>query len=188
LDAVVLRSLRIGDRQTVAVQFDQVAADGAHGTEWGTVIHLLLETAMREPHADLELLAGRFLRRFSIQVDKNIQGFDLKTLDILKNYPFPGNVRELRNAMERAVTFCDGTTILPAHLPSRIRDHGGQPALQSAPLLTAMAVDGEHLPTLAQAEHHYIRHVLDAVHGNKRRAAAILDIHRRTLYRKLEQG
>ncbi len=142
---------------------------------------------LRERGDDLELLAGRFLRRFSIQMDKNIQGFDPKTLDVLKNYLFPGNVRELRNALERAVTFCDGTTILPTHLPSRIRDSGGQSALQSAPLLTAMAADGEHLPTLAQAEHHYIRHVLDAVHGNKRRAAAILDIHRRTLYRKLEQ-
>ena len=142
---------------------------------------------LRERGDDLELLAGRFLRRFSIQVDKNIQGFDPETLVVLKNYPFPGNVRELRNTLERAVTFCDGPTILPDHLPSRIRD-ASRPALQSAPLLAAMAADGEHLPTLAQAEEHYIRHVLGTVNGNKRRAAAILDIHRRTLYRKLEQN
>ncbi|SDB22369.1 DNA-binding transcriptional response regulator, NtrC family, contains REC, AAA-type ATPase, and a Fis-type DNA-binding domains [Desulfonatronum thiosulfatophilum] len=141
---------------------------------------------LRERAEDLELLAGRFLRRFSIQMGKNIHYFDQKSLELLNTYPFPGNVRELRNAVERAVTFCDGTTILPKHLPSRIRDDGGQLSLKPARLLAAMAADGEHLPSLAQAEQHYIQHVLNAVNGNKRRAAAVLDIHRRTLYRKLE--
>ncbi len=142
---------------------------------------------LRERGDDLELLAGRFLHLFSIQLGKNVQGLDPRTMDVLKNYPFPGNVRELRNAMERAVTFCDGKTILPDHLPARIRDTTAQLPARHNPFLR-IAEAQDDLPTLAAAEHRYICHVLDKVNGNKRRAASILGICRRTLYRKLEQG
>lgn len=142
---------------------------------------------LRERGDDLELLAGRFLHLFSIQLGKSIQGLAPKTLDMLRNYPFPGNVRELKNAMERAVTFCDGKSILPEHLPTRIRDSVTHFSAQHNPFLEIMGEKGD-LPSLAAAEHRYIRHVLDIVKGNKRRAASILGICRRTLYRKLEQG
>ncbi|TVR00013.1 MAG: sigma-54-dependent Fis family transcriptional regulator [Desulfovibrionales bacterium] len=144
---------------------------------------------LRERGDDLELLASRFLRRFCIQLDKHIQKFDLKTLDILRSYPFPGNVRELRNAVERAVTFCDGKTILPEHLPTRIRNAAPQSASSATPYGAPGKAENPNetdLPTLAAAEQGYIRHVLDTVNGNKRRAASILGICRRTLYRKLE--
>ena len=141
---------------------------------------------LRERDDDLELLAGRFLHRFCIQLDKNIQGFAPKTIDILRSYSFPGNVRELRNAMERAVAFCDGKTILPEHLPPRIRHSAPHPPSTDNPLITTMDNGTANLPTLAVAEQRYIRHVLASVNGNKRRAASILGICRRTLYRKLE--
>jgi len=142
---------------------------------------------LRERGDDLEILAARLLHRFSFQTNKNIQGFDDRTLKILKQYPFPGNVRELKNAIERAVTFCDGRVILPEHLPARIRESSPLNNLHSENTVSCVVQGHENLPTLSQAEKHYIRHVLHRVGGNKRRAAAVLGICRRTLYRKLEQ-
>jgi len=142
---------------------------------------------LRERGDDLELLAGRFLQHFSIQTGKTIQAMDEKTLRILRQYPFPGNVRELKNAIERAVTFCDGRAILPEHLPARIRAKASQTQVCARGQIHGTEQDAALLPTLSQTERQYIQHVLDKVGGNKRRAASILGICRRTLYRKLEQ-
>ncbi len=141
---------------------------------------------LRERGDDLEILAARLLQQLTFQTSKNIQGFDDKTLKILKRYPFPGNVRELKNAIERAVTFCDGKLILPEHLPARIRETSPAGIMDTESTCSSLMQRDERLPTLSEAEKHYIRHVLNKVGGNKRRAAAILGICRRTLYRKLE--
>ncbi|WP_028575658.1 sigma-54-dependent transcriptional regulator [Desulfonatronovibrio hydrogenovorans] len=142
---------------------------------------------LRDRQEDLELLAGKFLQTFNVQTGKNIQGFDESSLLLLEQYPFPGNVRELKNAVERAVTFCDGKLILPRHLPSRIRKSTALiPGIKDLPTRTAW--NSEHLKSLAMVEQDYIRHVLERVQGNKRKAASILGIGRRTLYRKLDQS
>ncbi|WP_045210816.1 sigma-54-dependent transcriptional regulator [Desulfonatronovibrio magnus] len=142
---------------------------------------------LRERGEDLALLAGKFLQTFQVKTGKSIKGFDEKALSMLEKYNYPGNVRELKNAVERSVTFCDGHMIKPEHLPARIREahvqastslpqHGFIPVSEDAPLMT-----------LDQVERQYIEHVLSSVDGNKRKAASILGIGRRTLYRKLEQ-
>ncbi len=149
---------------------------------------------LRERGDDVELLAGRFLRRFAMKMQRDIQGMDRETMRILRAYPFPGNVRELENAMERAVAFCDGEVVTARHLPSRLRrgategelkdgvDDGSSPA----EFPESVVSDGDRILPLSDVEERYIRHVLDRVDGNKRRAAALLGIGRRTLYRKLE--
>ncbi|MCP1675198.1 DNA-binding NtrC family response regulator [Natronocella acetinitrilica] len=143
---------------------------------------------LRERGEDLELLAALFLTRFAMQMERDIQGFSGDALATLKNYAFPGNVRELQNAVERAVTFCQGDTINVEHLPMRIRggERRGIPA-EAVDQVMRQVSDGPMLPTLAELEHRYIRYVLDQVGGNKRRAAAMLDVSRRTLYRKLDE-
>ena len=147
--------------------------------------------ALREREDDLELLTGRFLQRFVLQMNKQIRGISPEALDRLKRYPFPGNVRELQNAIERAVTFCDGPMVKLEHLPTRICQglaQGEGLPRGSTELPRNLLGDGV-LPSLAEMETLYVRYVVNQVGGNKRRAAALLGIGRRTLYRRLgEEG
>lgn len=140
---------------------------------------------LRQRDEDLELLAMHFIERFAAEQNKQIRELAQPALQLLKKYDFPGNVRELQNAMQRAVTFCQNGIIEPAHLPQRIRNYAAR-SRQQQPVLERM-LDGQLLPTLAELERSYIDYVLQQVQGNKRRAAALLGIGRRTLYRKLEQ-
>ncbi|MFO7784777.1 MAG: sigma-54-dependent transcriptional regulator [Thermodesulfobacteriota bacterium] len=139
---------------------------------------------LRERGDDLELLASRFLQQFSLALGKKVNGFSTRALDHIISYPFPGNVRELRNAVERAVTFASGNRIRLENLPTRIRNnrHGPDEPETGA---YGLIEDKEKLLPLAEVERRYIRHVLNEVGGNKRRASAILGIGRRTLYRRL---
>jgi two-component system, NtrC family, response regulator AtoC len=141
---------------------------------------------LRDRGEDIELLAERFLYQFSFGLGKQIKGFSSRSLDLMRQYPFPGNVRELRNAVERAVTFATGDRVRVAHLPARIRKQTSEyDSLPGTGDGFAFPADGSGLPPLAEIERQYIHHVLDRVGGNKRRAAALLGIGRRTLYRRL---
>lgn len=143
---------------------------------------------LREREDDLELLAGHFLNRDSLRMKKEIRGISTRAMRQLRSYPFPGNVRELKNAVERAVAFCDTDQLDIAHLPRRIRDHRSIDSQEVYPLsfIPPERLQTDPLPTLAEIERLYIRWVLDRVGGNKRRAAPLLGIGRRTLYRHLE--
>jgi DNA-binding NtrC family response regulator len=145
---------------------------------------------LRERDDDWELLAWHFLRRHAAGMQRTVQGFSDEALALLRTYPFPGNVRELGNALERAVAFCDAEYIRPEHLPARLKH-----ATADGPPLTATVepaaildtlLDAPVLPTLDTLQRRYIHYVLQQVDGNKRRAAALLGIGRRTLYRWIE--
>jgi two-component system, NtrC family, response regulator AtoC len=145
---------------------------------------------LRERGDDLAFLAAAFLRLHSDRLNKRIAGFADDAMAALQTYSFPGNVRELQNAVERAATFCDGAWVGARHLPPRIRDskREGADICDSDTGRSALPdgmFTGPVLPTLAEVEQRYIRHVLEHTHGNKRRAAALLGIGRRTLYRKI---
>lgn len=143
---------------------------------------------LRERDEDRELLARHFLRRHAAALDRRIGGFTDAAMALLRHYPFPGNVRELGNALERAVAFCDGERIEPGHLPARLRsgDTGaGTSPGTAATAIPAGLLEGPVWPTLEELQRRYIHHVLQQVGGNKRRAAALLGIGRRTLYRWL---
>jgi two-component system, NtrC family, response regulator AtoC len=139
---------------------------------------------LRERGEDVELLAGRFLQEFTLALDKRIKGFSSEALSRISEYPFPGNVRELKNAVERAVTFAPGKLIRTEHLPARIRDFQPEPGSEPAGVYDASEINGKLMP-IAEIERRYINYVLKRVGGNKRRAAGILGIGRRTLYRRL---
>jgi two-component system, NtrC family, response regulator AtoC len=145
----------------------------------------LMVPPLRARGEDLDLLAARFIARFAALGGRPAPALSEQALACLKAYDFPGNVRELMNALERAIAFCDGAEIRPSHLPERIR-HQRPTSAGSAPALPLL--DGGDLPTLGTLERRYIRLVLEHTGGNKRQAAELLGIGRRTLYRRLEEG
>ncbi|MDR9435443.1 MAG: sigma-54 dependent transcriptional regulator [Thiohalophilus sp.] len=137
---------------------------------------------LRERGEDLELLTARFIDEFSARRAHPIQGITDRALQQLKSYPFPGNVRELSNIIEWAVTFCHANQIDIAHLPERLLESHD---IQTSTPLPAMLANNNELIPLQELERRYIEHVIEQVDGNKRRAAEILGIGRRTLYRRL---
>ena len=144
---------------------------------------------LRARGEDVQHLAEFFLTRFNTRQQAQIKGFSNEALAILQSYPFPGNVRELQNAVERAATFCDSPLIEPQHLPQRLREQPSErPSADTLHATPVMPQQGEPdgMPPLETVQRSYIRQVLHATGGNKRRAAEILGITRRTLYRWLE--
>jgi DNA-binding NtrC family response regulator len=76
---------------------------------------------LRERKVDIPLFVASFLDSYNKEMGKNITDVAPQTLEALKRYDWPGNIRELRNAIERAALFCDSTTLELAHLPAEIR-------------------------------------------------------------------
>jgi DNA-binding NtrC family response regulator len=127
--------------------------------------------ALRERSGDVPLLAGAFLKRYNERY-----GLDAKLTESgvrsLQDYVWPGNVRQLQHMVERLVILAPGGRITDEAVAEAIR--------QSSPT-------GQATETLADTEMEQIRKVLAATNGNKSRAARILGIERKTLYRKLER-
>ncbi|MBE7541505.1 MAG: sigma-54 dependent transcriptional regulator [Bryobacteraceae bacterium] len=126
---------------------------------------------LRERHGDVPLLAGAFLKRYNARyaMDARLTESGVRALE---EYTWPGNVRQLQHMMERLVILAPGGRITEDAVDDAIRS--SSPREQS----------GE---TLADTEMEQIRKVLAAAGGNKSRAARILGIERKTLYRKLER-
>ncbi|GHC30191.1 acetoacetate metabolism regulatory protein AtoC [Kushneria pakistanensis] len=135
---------------------------------------------LRERPDDITLLATHFIERYSREQGRSAMTLSPSALSLLWAYPFPGNVRELDNAILRAVTLARADMLEPDDFPERFRQ-----AATSAP--DSQDARTREWLSLEQMEQHYIKRVLDAVDGNKRRAADILGIGRKTLYRRLEE-
>jgi len=160
---------------------------------------------LRDREGDVDLLAQHFIRRHAARLDREPPRPSPAFLTALREYPFPGNVRELENVVERSVTFCEGGVLEPRHLPGRLKewaagdgaggrgtpDVGGAESARNEGddpgLPTGLLEEGTVLP-LRDLESRYVRHVLEHTGGNKRRAAALLGVSRRTLYRKLARA
>lgn len=150
------------------------------------VIHV---PPLRDREGDLELLAAKFLATYSRQLGKEIDSFSHEALRLIRQYSFPGNVRELQNVIKRAVTFCHGSSISVEDLPESLKHPLASPTTRSFldHGLPAHLISGETLPTLEVIKSRYIKFVLGKTDGNKRRAAALLGIGRHTLYNQLEK-
>jgi len=140
------------------------------------VLHL---PSLRERREDIPLLVKHFLVRAATEAGRPIPEIEADAMDCLLHYQWPGNIRELQNAIQHAVILCRDHSITRADLPAKLSGAG---ATEFSPE-SAFA----RRPTLAQLEHDYIRHILASVADNKTEAAGILGIDRRTLYRKLEE-
>jgi two-component system, NtrC family, response regulator AtoC len=150
-----------------------------------------LEVApLRERREDLDLLAMSFLARFAAARNRPARSLSDKAQRAMHAYPWPGNVRELKNAMERAVTFCEGEQIGAEHLPRRIQEvlHKPSQTTVTGGGIPESLLAGDMLPSLNEIRGRYVHYVLERVNGNKRRAAALLGVGRRTLYRWLDDS
>lgn len=147
--------------------------------------------ALRERGDDRELLAQNFLAELTADSDQQ-PVFSQQAMDCLYQYPFPGNVRELHNAVERAVTFCNGEVIERSHLPERVQNNltasVAAAELGSDVSLSTDSNDATpELKPLSEVQQDYVHYVLRETGGNKRKAAEILGVTRRTLYRWLAE-
>jgi len=131
--------------------------------------------ALNDRRQDIPLLADHFIRKYSLAFRKRISGIQPQSLQILMNYPFPGNVRELENIIERAVALTDGDQIRPRDLPQDIQQ------------LEFDSIEGEGLLPLDELEKRYIIKVLERTGYNKSMTAQILGVPRTTLWRKLRE-
>jgi two-component system, NtrC family, response regulator AtoC len=138
--------------------------------------------ALRQREGDLELLAAKFLARYSRELGKEIHSFSPEALRLIRHYPFPGNVRELQNVIKRAAAFSHGETILLEDLPESIKQTGSSPDPLAMHGIPAHLMNGPAMPTLEEMKARYIKYVLARTKGNKRRAATLLGIGRHTLY------
>jgi len=132
--------------------------------------------ALRERMDDIPLLMHAFLREFNIENKKNIIGFDKASKAAMIKYAWPGNIRELKNAVESAVVMCTGDEIKMEDLPRSIRSQEEETVI-SIPIGI----------TMDEAEKIIIQENLAANKGNKSKTADILGIGRKTLHRKLEE-
>ncbi len=141
---------------------------------------------LRNRKDDIPLLFDYYLKQYNIQMDKNIAHTDDRVVKILMDYDFPGNIRELKNIIERAVILCDGDTILPEHISF------------SGSVIKPIIEDGSdgnnnaELPKLESLdmdihEKNLIKKALVRSDHNKSKAAALLNVTWQALDRRMKK-
>ncbi|HLZ89320.1 MAG TPA: sigma-54 dependent transcriptional regulator [Puia sp.] len=131
--------------------------------------------SLRDRKKDIPLIANFYLRFFSGKGNKRIDSMSKEFLDRLQQHEWKGNIRELKNIIERAVILSDGPQLTVDNLPSELQVSG----LRSSGVLSAF--------DLASVEKLHIQRVLNHTRGNKTEAARLLNIGLTTLYRKIEE-
>jgi len=138
------------------------------------VVQIILPP-LRNRVDDIPLLIRHFLFKYNKAFGKDVTAVSSEVLDILSEYPFPGNVRELENIVQRAVALCDESEISIRDLPSDLRQ------------LHMSSFETQHWPRLEEKEKQYIQEVLIKTNHNKSLAAEILGLPRTTLWRKMKR-
>jgi two-component system, NtrC family, response regulator AtoC len=149
--------------------------------------------ALRERTGDIPLLVEHFLVKFNDRLKKHVIGVDDDALEILTAHPWPGNIRELENVIERAVLFCDATKLRAQDLPHEVR--GASPPSQApvtdAELQAALANEGglkEHVKVaMSRLERELVSRALTQTGGNVTHAARLLKISRKGLQLKMKE-
>ena len=185
---------RVGSTRAVKVDSRVIAAtnrDLEHEVKNGTfredLFYRLCVVTLRAPllterRTDIPLLAEHFLRASLKRHERTRVRLSEQTIKALVAYDWPGNVRELESAIEYAVLRARGNEVTPDDLPPKLQSQQLKAAARSP--LSALFGD---LPSLEELERRYLLHVLEAAGGNRTRAAEILGIDRRTLYRMAER-
>lgn len=144
------------------------------------VIHIKLPP-LRERKEDIPLLAKKFLEKYSVLNNKNIVGIEDGAMDILKQYNWPGNVRQLENVIERAVVICQSDFIKPEHLPNRLKEHPIEKRYFSI-----SQVNGKDKINLFELEKSLIIKILQEENYNQTKTAERLGISRKQLRTKMK--
>ena len=178
---------RVGSNQTISVDVRLIAAthrDLAAEVNAGRFrqdlyyrlnVVAIEVPSLRQRREDIPLLAGHFLQRFAERNRKAVKGFTPQAMDLLIHYDWPGNIRELKNAVERAVVLLTGEYISERELPL---------AIASTPIPLGQSQD---IQPLVEVEKEVILAALEKTGGNKTEAARQLGITRKTLLAKLSR-
>jgi DNA-binding NtrC family response regulator len=141
--------------------------------------------ALRERQEDIPLLVDSFLKRYASQYQKPVEGVTPEAMEVLMNYSWPGNIRELKNSLARAVILSKGRLLKPQDFPDKAQEQGKIPAQREnkSPFLE-IPPDGLRLRDM---EIELLRRTLQRCAGNKSLAAQSLGISRKALYEKMER-
>ena len=147
---------------------------------------------LRERKEDIVPLALDLLQHFNIELRKRFTGFTPAAAELLQQYPWPGNIRELKNVIERTMILATEGDIDDSALPEEIREHVRAADVTAkiqndTPSDLDISPTGRQLLTLREVEDEYIQEVLIATGNNKTHAARILGIHPTSLLRRLKK-
>jgi len=141
---------------------------------------------LRERSEDIPVLAEHFIRKHNRLLDLSITGFSLATLDLLQAYDWPGNVRDLENAVQSAMIQAGAGVLEPKHLPMRVTA-GGAAANERRAAVDSPGLGASVRQMSARLEREMIRETLAECGNNRTLAAQRLNVSRKTLYNKLRE-
>jgi two-component system response regulator AtoC len=191
--------MRLGGTSTIKVNIRLIAATNDHlknAVSQGrfredlyyriNVVQLFIPP-LRERKEDIVPLALEILQQLNRELRKSFTGFSPAAGDLLEQYPWPGNIRELRNVLERTMILSAQGEIDAAHLPEEIRDQHVEKQALEAFSEDDISPTGDQFLSLHALEDNYIEQVLAATGNNKTQAARILGIHPTSLLRRLKK-
>jgi two-component system NtrC family response regulator len=176
--------IKIGETKTVKVNVRLIAATNRDLQKESEDGHFRLDLfyrlsgfsivlpPLRDRIGDIEVLARHFIKLYSAKVKKKQPGVDVDFFKLLNQHKWNGNIRELKNVIERVIILMDEPLLTPKLLPNEFHNGG---------YYDLVALD------LDSVEKHHIRRILKYVKGNKSEAARVLGIGLATLYRKIEE-
>lgn len=136
---------------------------------------------LRERKEDIGLLVDSFLKKYNKEMGKEIAGTSAECMDILADYSWPGNIRELENTIERAMVLAVGENLAAEHLPDNVRNVEVNPALKAA----ANELSIKKMMVIMEQE--LIKKALEKTNGNRTWAAKLLEISHRALLYKIKR-
>ncbi len=144
---------------------------------------------LRERKEDVVLLMLHFLEKYSREFNKKVKKVAPEVVEMLKTYPWPGNIRELENSIERAVVMASGDTLKLEHFPVESKYVGALSAESGKPpsMTTGGAEDQQKMISMDEMEKNIIAQTLKVTNGNITQAAKTLKVSRDTLYRKIKR-
>jgi len=140
---------------------------------------------LRDRREDIPLLVEHFIQRYNLQFRKRVRDVSPEGMNLMMHYAWPGNIRELKNAIERAMILVDKDQILAVHLPIRIADPTASP-LPRSPAGPVVKLPPEGA-SFDEIEKKLLDQALQYAHGNKTRASKLLHISRDTLRYKVKK-
>ncbi|MCF6159024.1 MAG: sigma-54-dependent Fis family transcriptional regulator [wastewater metagenome] len=138
---------------------------------------------LRERREDIPLLVNYFIKKYAARQHVSVQSISQEALNLLISYQWPGNIRELENAVEHAVTFCSSQTIIPKNLPHNIAGKERIAGILPIELSTIDSVDLQEI--LSETERKLLLWAYQKTNGNQVRMSEVLHIPRTTLQNKL---
>jgi len=141
---------------------------------------------LRDRKEDIPILAHHFLKKYNDKLGKNINGISTEAMEVLSNYDYPGNVRELENMLERTVALEGGSTVLPESLPPLVNTPSGRKMASSHEIeVTDQGVDLDKV--IGQIEKELLIKAIHTAGGIKKRAAKLLNITFRSMRYRVEK-